>query len=69
MRFAICNVAASCAQGQDFGAKNLSMTNNASYDLTLLQINRLVVVHLKESPCVQNPLARPPKFCLFFQAI
>ncbi len=70
-RFVVCNevFAASCAWDQDLKAKSLNVTNNVSHILTLLQINKLVVVHLKENQCVWNPLTKPPKLCLFFQVV
>jgi hypothetical protein len=60
---------ASCAQGHNFKANCLTMINNAFHDLTLPQINNLVIVHLKEGPSVKSPLVRLPKLFIFLQVL
>ncbi len=43
------------------------MTNNAYHDLTLPQINKLVIVQFKKGPNVKSLLMRLPKFCMLFK--
>jgi len=40
----------SCAQGQNFEAHCFIVANNATHNLTLLQINTLVIIYLEEKP-------------------
>lgn len=43
--------ATTCAQGQNLRANHqIIMANYALHDLKMIQINMLVIVHLKESP-------------------
>jgi hypothetical protein len=43
--------ATTCAQGQNLRVNHrINMANYALHDLTIIQINMLVIVHIKESP-------------------
>jgi hypothetical protein len=57
---------APCAQGQNIKAWCFFMTNNASHNLRLLQINLLIIIYFEERPSGQNPLVRLPPKQLFF---
>jgi hypothetical protein len=39
----------SCVQGQNLKVNHFIVTNNASHDLILPQINKLVIIHLEEN--------------------
>ncbi len=60
--------ATTCAQGQNLWANHqIIMANYALHDLTIIQINKLVIVNLKESPSGWIPMVRLPIFPLLLQ--
>ncbi len=53
-----------CVQGQNLKVNCFIVTNNASHDLTLPQINKLVIIHLEEIPNVKLFPSVASKLCL-----
>jgi hypothetical protein len=57
----------SYVQAYNFEAHCFTMIDNASHNLTMLQINFLIVVYLEEFTSVQSPLVRFFEHFIFFQ--
>jgi hypothetical protein len=57
----------SCVQGQNLKVNCFIVTNNASHDLTLAQINKLVIIHLEEIPNVKLFLVWLQSFVYFLK--